>query len=257
MSMLSMKDLMKSTVSAPIAAAVNVPVIPAGKYLAGKPRLQLNVGVGSKNSKNPDKPYGRLDMHFDVTDPKLEELDLPITPVRWQDLVTTWGTGAGSMDFKTIYDPNDNENVIIGLDLAKNVNLSKALGKMAFTWGLAEGSLEAPIFPPDGEIMEAFYLGENYLKALGTLIGSEEQRSEMMTNVKGETVDDSEKEKYPLILAQHQIVSIQTLLSKYNKQNPLTFKLTLAVVHDDFVGAEVNRVTGVVLLVGENETRLL
>lgn len=252
----SLKELMKkAAAAAPVAAATSAPVIPAGKYLATKPRFQLILATGSKNSKNPDKPYARLDLHFDVTDPKLEELDLPVIPVRWQDLLTTWGIGASSMDFKTIYDEETNENVVVGLDLSKNVNFGKAIGKMAFAWGLAEGSIDAPIFPEDGEIMEAFYLSDNYLKALGSLIGSEEQRSEMMLDVKDVRVDDPEK--YPLVLAQHQIVAIQTLVSKYNKQNPLTFRLTLAVAHDDFVNAEVNRVTGVSLVIGDVEARLL
>lgn len=251
----TMADLLKAATSAPIAAATAVPVLPAGSYLAGKPRFQLIVSRHGTESKRAGKPMGRLDLHFEVNDPLLEELDLPVTSLRCQDLITTWGTGAATLDFQSVLDVEQGINIPIGLDPSKNVNFSRVMGMFAFAWGLAEGSMEAPVFPPDGELIKAYYYSDHYTKALASVLGTEEQRGEMMLDAKGKAIE--EEDMYPLILAQHQIVAVQSLFTAYNKKTPLQLKANLALKYDDFQKMEVNVVNSLFLLVGETEHRLI
>jgi hypothetical protein len=231
--MKSFADLVKKTAETnKMETSGSVQILPAGTYLAEKPRFRQTFGI-SNEKKNP---WGNLEFILKINDPKMEEENLPVRDLTLQLQSFSMKDASMGLGFE-VTKTEDGEDFILGLDPKQNPRFWNVVGHLFSFIGLADADANYSHFtyPDGGEGEQALRENEDYLKA-----GEAIMNSEMPLDVKGKAVEDDRL--FGMVMVAHQVNSLGSLLKTYDDKNAFALKVEVDQKFDDYANADVNTI---------------
>lgn len=244
---MSFQSLMAQANKSPIETSVSVAILPAGTYLARKPRLSMSMGLSGENAKKPGSVFGNLDFNFTIDDPKMKELELPARELAYSLQTASFQDATMGLGLKTI--ETEGGDVAIGLATEQNPRFWGAIGAIFAFCGVAETADKGSKFtyPEESEIQHALNSSDSYIAAGEAILSGEIPK---LVNGK-----DCEEEKlFGLCMAQHQVAAVQAVLTKYDQQFNFSFEVEVGVTADyRDKSKDVNTVSKVFFLPNEDD----
>lgn len=235
MAKLNLAALKQKAAESSVEVATEVALLPENTYLCSQGLFSLTYKEGTDKKKG--QPSAQLRFTVNVTDPILEELNLPVRRLNIR-LQTSWGNEAETFTMMQVQSEEDGTSLPYGLDFSQNPRFGSIFARLFHHYGLMEGTIDKPIMPENSPIKAAIY-NKGFDEAAEAMYG--EDAPQYAKNSKGAVVE--QEFLNPYVLVDHQINGINELLKTYDKEHPIIFEAAIGVVKDDFFGREINVIT--------------